>query len=69
MTKDQIRADFPLCTQAIDQFRAVFGAGVKPLYFSDGGKTMGKQQPFEGTDVDKIIRMADMDASRGARTR
>jgi hypothetical protein len=64
MTPDQIRAKFPGCTSIIDDFRALFGPGVKPLYFSENGKTMGKDQEFEGTDVDKLIRLDDMDAKR-----
>ena len=65
--RDAIRRDFPGCTSIIDDFRAVFGPGVKPLYFSENGKTMGKEQAFEGTDVDKLIRLSDMDAKRGGR--
>jgi hypothetical protein len=63
--REQIRADFPNCTAIIDQFRAVFGDGVKAKYFEEGGKTMGKQQPFNGTDVDKLIRLDGMSAKRG----
>jgi len=62
--REQIRIDFPNCTAIIDQFRAAFGPGVKPLYFEEDGKTMGKQQPFDGTDVDKYLRLVDMDAKR-----
>jgi hypothetical protein len=62
--RDQIRRDFPGCTSIIDDFRAAFGPGVKPLYFSEAGKTMGKQQAFDGIDVDKLIRLDDMDAKR-----
>ena len=62
--REQIRQDFPGCTSIIDDFRAVFGPGVKPLYFEEDGKTMGKQQPFDGTDVDKYLRLVDMTAKR-----
>lgn len=65
--RDAIRRDFPGCTSIIDDFRAVFGPGVKPLYFSENGKTMGKEQAFEGTDVDKLIRLSESDAKRGGR--
>jgi len=65
--REQIRRDFPGCTSIIDQFRAVFGDGVKPLYFNEDGKTMGKQQPFDGTDVDKLIRLSESDAKWGGR--
>lgn len=63
--RDAIRREFPGCTSIIDDFRAVFGPGVKPLYFEEDGKTMGKQQPFDGTDVDKLIRLDGMSAKRG----
>jgi hypothetical protein len=62
--REQIRSDFPNCTSIIDQFRAVFGEGVKAKYFEEDGKTMGKPQPFDGTDVDKLIRLDEMDAKR-----
>lgn len=62
--REQIRIDFPGCTSIIDQFRAVFGDGVKAKYFEENGKTMGKQIPFDGTDVDKLIRLDEMDAKR-----
>lgn len=62
--REQIRIDFPGCTSIIDQFRAVFGDGVKAKYFEEDGKTMGKPQPFDGTDIDKLIRLDDMDAKR-----
>jgi len=65
--REQIRADFPLCTSIVDDLRAKFGPGVKPLYFSENGKTMGKEQAFEGTDVDKLIRLSESDAKRGGR--
>jgi hypothetical protein len=62
--REQIRHDFPGNTANIDDFRAVFGDGVKAKYFEEDGKTMGKPQPFEGTDIDKLIRLDDMDAKR-----
>jgi hypothetical protein len=65
--RDQIRADFPGCTQIIDDLRAVFGPGVKPKYFSEGGKTMGRELEFAGTDVDQVIRLANADAKRRGR--
>jgi hypothetical protein len=66
-TREQIRADFPGCTQIIDQFRAVFGDGVKAKYFSEGGKTMGKEPEFAGTDVDKLLRYVDGVAKRAGK--
>jgi hypothetical protein len=65
--REQIRHDFPDATAGIDKLRAVFGPGVKPLYFEEDGKTMGKEQAFEGTDVDKLIRLSESDAKRGGR--
>ena len=63
-TRDQIRRDFPGCTSIVDDFRAVFGPGVKPLYFSEAGKTMGKQQPDFDDDSAKWIWLAMSDAER-----
>lgn len=67
--REQVRRDFPLCAEITEQLRAAFGPGVKPLYFSEAGKMMGKPQPFEGTDVDKLLRLVDGPASyaRGKR--
>ena len=48
----------------IDELSAVFGP-VKVRWCEEGGKTMGKQKPFDGTDVDKLIRLDEMDAKRG----
>lgn len=63
-TREQIRADFPECTSIIDAFRAEFGPGVKAKFFSENGKTMGKPVPFDGTDVDQILRLVDAGAKR-----
>lgn len=68
--REQIRREFPACTSIVDEFREVFGPGVKPLYFNEAGKTMGKPQPFDGTDADKLLRyydMADKRRAKGAR--
>ena len=62
--REQIRRDFPGCTAAIDDFRAEFGPGVKPLYFSEGGKTMGKQQPDFEDDSAKWVWLSMPEAER-----
>ena len=62
--REQIRIDFPNCTAIVDQFRAAFGDGVKAKYFEEGGKTIGKKQPFDGADVDRLIRLDEVDAKR-----
>ena len=62
--REQIRRDFPLCTDAIDAFRVAFGPGVKPLYFSENGKTMGKQQPDFQDDSAKWEWLAMTEAER-----
>ncbi len=66
--RDQIRRDFPECAAMTEELRAAFGPGVKPLYFSEDGKTMGKEQAFDGTDVDKLMRLIDGPVTHG-RTR
>ena len=62
--REQIRRDFPGCTSIIDDFRAAFGPGVKPLYFSEGGKTMGKQQPDFEDDSAKWVWLGMTEAER-----
>ena len=63
-TRDQIRRDFPECAAMTEQLRAVFGPGVKPLYFSEDGKTMGKQKEDFEDDSAKWIWLAMSDAER-----
>ena len=62
--REQIRHDFPGCTSFIDDFRTAFGPDVKPLYFSEGGKTMGKQQPDFEDDSAKWIWLSMTEAER-----
>jgi hypothetical protein len=62
--REQFRAEFPGGAAIGDGFREKFGPGVKLKWVEEDGKTMGKQQPFDGTDVDKLIRLSDMDAKR-----
>ena len=59
------RAAFPDVAQIVDDFRAVFGPGVKVLYATENGREIGKPQPFEGTDVDKLLRLDDAMKRRG----
>ncbi|GAA0260451.1 hypothetical protein [Rhodanobacter caeni] len=66
--REKNRADFPDFTDGLDRLRAEFGADqVKPLWVRENGKEIGKQQSFDGTDVDQLIRLDDMDAKRGGR--
>lgn len=50
----------------VDELTAAFGP-VKVRWCEENGKTMGRQQAFDGTDGDKLIRLDDMDAKRRAR--
>ena len=47
----------------VDELTAVFGP-VKVRWCEEAGKAMGKPLPFDGTDIDKLIRLDDMDAKR-----
>lgn len=41
-TKEYVRENFPKCSSIADEFRAVFGPGVKVLAMSEDGKQIGK---------------------------
>jgi len=47
----------------VDELTAVFGP-VKVRWCEENGKTMGKRQPFDGTDIDKLIRLDESVAKR-----
>jgi hypothetical protein len=58
--REKNRADFPDFTDGLDRLRAAFGADqVKPLWVSENGKEIGKPQPFDGTDISKVIAADD----------
>lgn len=46
MTKEEERsanrARFPEAARAVDEFRSVFGKGVKLVWWQENGKTIGK---------------------------
>lgn len=54
--RDQVRREFPWCTQFADQFRNVFG-DVKARYFCENGRKIGR--PADEGNVD-AFRMLDM---------
>jgi len=49
----------------VDSMTTVFGP-VKVKRIKANGLDMGKPIPFEGTDVDKLIRLDDMSKKRRA---
>jgi len=53
------RERMPDGARLIDSITRVFGA-VKVKWIKSNGLEMGRRPPFEGTDVDKIIRLDDM---------
>jgi hypothetical protein len=63
--RDDNRAAFPGTAEAIDNLRAVFGPGVKLLHATENGRSIGKPQPFDGTDIDQFIRLDDAMKQRG----
>lgn len=56
--REQMRRDFPGVASLVDEVRDEFGE-VKVLHASENGREVGKPQPFDGTDVDKVIAMDD----------
>ena len=52
------RAAFPGVAQIVDSLTAAFGP-VKVLHAIENGKEIGKPQPFDGTDIDKVIAAHD----------
>ena len=43
--KQQVRAKFPRCIAVGDEFRNVFGPGVRLVYASEGGQAVGTASP------------------------
>lgn len=66
--REQHRRDFPDVALIVDELTAAFGP-VKVLHASENGREVGKSQPFDGIDVDKVIAMDDWSkhANRGKR--
>lgn len=54
--REQVRRDFPWCTNFSDSFRAVFGDDVKARHFVENGKEIGK--PVDNGNMD-AFRMLD----------
>lgn len=52
------RQAFPGVAEIVDSLTAEFGP-VKVLHAIENGKEIGKPQPFDGTDVDKVIAADD----------
>ena len=52
------RANFPDTAEIVDRLSAVFGP-VKVLHAVENGKEIGKPQPFDGTDISKVIAADD----------
>lgn len=58
--REQIRRDFPDTAEGFDRMKAMFGDDqVKVKYAVENGKELGKPQPFDGTDIDKVIAADD----------
>lgn len=63
--RERNRREMPGVAAIVDEFRAIFGAGVKVLHAEEGGREIGKPPPFDGTDVDLLIRLDDWRKKRG----
>jgi len=53
--RQEMRDAMPGTAALVDDLRAVFG-DVKVRHAKEGDKEVGKRQPFDGIDVDKLIR-------------
>lgn len=56
--REQNRRAFPDTAEIVDRLSAVFGP-VKVLHAVESGKEIGKPQPFDGTDISKVIAADD----------
>jgi hypothetical protein len=52
------RRAFPDTAEIVDRLSAVFGP-VKVLHAVENGREIGKPQPFDGTDISKVIAADD----------
>jgi len=57
MDKDEVRRLFPECVGVADQFREVFGPGVKLTYAEEGGRSIGKRSV---SDPDVTVGLKDI---------
>jgi hypothetical protein len=53
--RQQMRDAMPGTAALVDELRAVFG-DVKVRHAKEGNKEVGKPQPFDGIDVNQLIR-------------
>jgi hypothetical protein len=56
--REQNRRAFPGVAEIVDSLTAAFGP-VKVLHAIENGKEIGKPQPFDGIDANKIIAADD----------
>lgn len=45
MTKEELRAAFPQNALLVDEFRRVFGPGVKVRWMTENGREVGRKGP------------------------
>jgi hypothetical protein len=56
--RQQMREAMPGTAALVDELRAVFG-DVKVRHAKEGDKEVGRPQPFDGIDVDRLLRYYD----------
>ncbi len=56
--REENRRAFPGVASIVDSLTAAFGP-VKVLHAVENGKEIGKPQPFDGMDIDKVIAADD----------
>jgi hypothetical protein len=66
--REHMRRSMPGTAAIVDHVRSAF-PGVKVLWAKEGYMEVGKRQPFDGTDIDKIILHDDLCKQRQKRKR
>jgi hypothetical protein len=61
--RDKNRADFPMAAMLLDELKKHFGEGVKLVYASENGKTIGKVDAGESghyLTVDRYLALGKL---------
>lgn len=66
--REHMRQAMPGVASLVDEVRAAFGE-VRVRWAKEGDKEVGKPQPFDGSDIDKILRHHDLVAHRAKRSK
>lgn len=67
-SRERNRREYPGVASLVDELSAQFG-DVRVLHAVEGGKSIGRPQPFDGIDVDRIIAADDWHSIAQSRRR